>query len=99
MADKIYKFKNVKHSVKMRIIKGSISTGGIWLENIEYKGIKYLVRSMDELEEVKWIKINQNIQFQDLKSVITATGLNMKNIRTSDRGRCTKKFDKCERIK
>ena len=51
MEEKIYKFKNVKHSVRMRIIR--ISTDGIDLENTEYKRLYYHVDSMDELEEVK----------------------------------------------
>ena len=51
MEKKIYKFKNVKHSVKMRIIR--ISTDGIDLENAEYKRLYYHVDSMDELEEIK----------------------------------------------
>lgn len=54
MEEKIYKFKYVIHSVKMRIIR--ISTDGIDLENVEYKRLYYHVDSMDELEEVKWIK-------------------------------------------
>ena len=52
---KYYKFKNVKHSVKMKIIKTSKPTGGIWLENADYPGLLYQVASMDELEEVKQI--------------------------------------------
>ena len=48
---KIYKFKNVKHSVLMRIIE--INTNGIYLENITYKGLCYKVKSLDQLEEVK----------------------------------------------
>lgn len=51
MEEKIYKFKYVIHSVKMRIIR--ISTDGIDLENVEYKRLYYHVDSMDELEEVK----------------------------------------------
>ena len=50
---KIYKFKNVKHSVRMKIIKVSQPSGGIWLENVDYKGLLYQVESMDELEELK----------------------------------------------
>ena len=48
---KIYKFKNVKQSVTMKIIR--IDTDGIYLENTYYKGLVYFVKSMDELEEVK----------------------------------------------
>ena len=58
MEEKIYKFKNVIHSVRMRIIR--ISTDGIDLENAEYKRLYYHVDSMDELEEVKWTKNNKN---------------------------------------
>ena len=50
--EKIYKFKGNKHSVRMRLIKVS-QPSGIWLENAEYKGLLYQVKSMDELEEVK----------------------------------------------
>lgn len=50
---KYYKFKNIKHSVRMKIIKTSQPTGGIWLENADYRGLLYQVQSMDELEEVK----------------------------------------------
>ena len=51
--NKYYKFKGVKHSVKMKLIKTSKPNGGIWLENADYPGLLYQVRSMDELEEVK----------------------------------------------
>ena len=58
MEEKIYKFKNVKNSVRMRIIR--ISTDGIDLENAEYKRLYYHVDSMDELEEVKWTNNNKS---------------------------------------
>ena len=47
---KIYKFKHLKNSVKMRMI----STDGTncMLENIDYKGIMYHT-TIDKLEEVK----------------------------------------------
>ena len=51
MPEKIYKFKNNKHSVRMVIL--CVKTDGIYLENAEYKGLYYTVKSMDELEEVK----------------------------------------------
>lgn len=48
---KIYKFKNVKHSVIMKLIK--INEDGIYmLENKDYKGLVYFA-SPEELEEVK----------------------------------------------
>lgn len=52
--DKLYRFKNVKHSVKMRIIKitDQFPDGDVWLENAEYKGIIYKAKFY-ELEEVK----------------------------------------------
>ncbi len=52
---KKYKFKNVKYSVVMRVIKitDEFPDGTILLENAEYKGLYYTVKSMDELEEVK----------------------------------------------
>lgn len=51
--DKIYKFKNVKHSVLMRFLKES-GTGRCkkWImENKDYKGLIYFVKP-DEVEEV-----------------------------------------------
>ena len=39
----IYKFKNVKNSVKVKIIKitDTFPDGDIWVENIEYEGLIY----------------------------------------------------------
>ena len=51
MSEQIYKFKNIKHSVRMRIVR--ISTDGIDLVNADYENLFYHVNSMDELEEVK----------------------------------------------
>ena len=47
---KIYKFKDVKNSVRMRMI----STDGVncMLENTDYKGLIYHT-TIDKLEEVK----------------------------------------------
>ena len=52
-----YKFKNNKHSVVMRVIKitDQFPDGTILLENADYPGLFYTVKSMDELEEVKWV--------------------------------------------
>ena len=50
---KIYKFKNVKHSVLMRFLNES-GTGRCkkWvMENKDYKGLLYFVKP-DEVEEV-----------------------------------------------
>ena len=53
MAEKIYKFKNVKHSVRMKLAHAVGPSGGIFLENADYPGLFYEVKSMDELEEAK----------------------------------------------
>ncbi len=50
---KYYKFKNVKHSVRMKLANATGPAGGIFLENVDYPGLFYEVKSMDELEEVK----------------------------------------------
>lgn len=48
---KIYKFKKVKHSVLMKLVK--VNQDGMYvLENKDYKGIVYFA-SPEELEEVK----------------------------------------------
>ena len=54
MTEKIYKFKDVKNSVKVKIIKitDTFPDGVIWAENIEYKGLIYKT-TWDKLEEVK----------------------------------------------
>ena len=55
MKEKFYKFKGVKHSVLVKIIKDNKYEpyNQIWLENVSYPGITYTIKSMDELEEVK----------------------------------------------
>ena len=58
MSEQIYKFKNIKHSVRMRIVR--ISTDGIDLVNADYENLFYHVNSMDELEEVKWTNNNKS---------------------------------------
>lgn len=51
MEEKIYKFKNNRHSVLMRFVQ--ISGSGRWvMENKDYKGLIYFVKP-EELEEVK----------------------------------------------
>ena len=54
MSEKIYKFKNVKHSVKLKIIKISdtFPDGEIVVENTQYSGLIYKT-TFSELEEVK----------------------------------------------
>ena len=47
---KIYKFKNIKNSVKMKMI--SSDGFNCMLENIDYKGLIYHT-TIDKLEEVK----------------------------------------------
>lgn len=47
---KIYKFKNVKHSVFMKLIKEA-QDGKLIMENTNYKGLMYIV-TPDEVEEV-----------------------------------------------
>ena len=51
---KIYKFKNVKHSVTVKIIKytDTFPDGEILVENTEYKGLVYKT-TFNALEEVK----------------------------------------------
>ena len=51
MKEKFYKFKHVKHSVLMRIVKVT-DEGKYILENKDYKGLVY-VAYPEELEEVK----------------------------------------------
>ena len=55
MKEKIYKFKGVKYSVLVKIIKDNKHEpyNQIWLANVNYPNITYTVKSMDELEEVK----------------------------------------------
>lgn len=48
---KFYKFKNLKHSVLMKLVKKN-QDGMYVLENKDYKGIVYIA-SPEELEEVK----------------------------------------------
>ena len=54
MKEKLYRFKNVKHSVVMRIIKytDQFPDGDIWLENKDYKGLLYKAK-FDEIEEIE----------------------------------------------
>lgn len=47
---KIYKFKDVKHSVFMKFIKEA-QDGKLIMENKDYKGLMYIV-TPDEVEEV-----------------------------------------------
>lgn len=48
--NKIYKFKNVKHSVFMKLIE--VRGGNYILENKDYKGLIYIANP-EEVEEVK----------------------------------------------
>ena len=50
----IYQFKDVKHSVKMKLIGREASTGLLILENIEYKGLIYKAKA-DEVVAVNGI--------------------------------------------
>ena len=52
--DKIYKFKNIKNSVTVKIIKitDKFPDGVIYVENTQYQGLIYKT-TYDELEDVK----------------------------------------------
>ena len=54
MAEKIYKFKNVKNSVTVKIIKytDTFPDGEILVENTQYKGLIYKT-TFNALEEVE----------------------------------------------
>ena len=47
----IYQFKDVKHSVQMKLIGREASTGLLILENIQYKGLIYKAKA-DEVVAV-----------------------------------------------
>ena len=52
MANKYYKFKNVKHSLILKFVLVIKNTGKYLLENKDYKGLFYEA-DPEELEEVK----------------------------------------------
>lgn len=54
MKEKLYRFKNVKHSVIMRIVNLSDTSTGdeVVLENKDYKGLLYKAK-FDEIEEIE----------------------------------------------
>lgn len=53
MKERLFRFKNVKHSVVMRIVKMSDTSTGdeVVLENKDYKGLFYKAK-FSEIEEI-----------------------------------------------